>query len=331
MVNEREFEGKDLEEALHTAAEALGIDEPDLDYKIIEQGRRGLFGVGAKSVRIAVMPPLAAPPDPLAAAELLGSVDQGQRKRRDSNRGPRREGKRERKPDQKREGKRERKPDPKREGTRERKSDPKRESRRGPKRERRREPRRESRPRPRPKTTATGEPLPLAPHSAEVEGTLQQMLGMMGMDVQALAVGSDNGVAIELDGKDRKLLTQKDGELINALQFLINRMARRAWPEAGRIHLSCDGHRKERDDDLVELTREVAHQVKRTGKSKRLHPMNAYERRLVHLTVREFDQLGSRSEGNGHLKRVKIYRQAVKAEVETEPEAEAEPEVKAEV
>jgi spoIIIJ-associated protein len=100
-------------------------------------------------------------------------------------------------------------------------------------------------------------------------------------------------------------------------------MARRAWPEAGRIHLACDGHRKERDDDLVELTREVAQQVKRTGKTKRLHPMNAYERRLVHLTVREFDQLGSRSEGSGHLKRVKVYRQAEQAEVEAEVEVKA--------
>jgi spoIIIJ-associated protein len=98
------------------------------------------------------------------------------------------------------------------------------------------------------------------------------------------------------------------------LQFLINRMARRAWPEVARIHLTCDGHRKERDDDLVELTREVAQQVKRTGRAKRLHPMNAYERRLVHLTVREFEKLGSQSEGSGHLKRVKIYRQAPKAE-----------------
>jgi spoIIIJ-associated protein len=292
MVKEREFEGKDLEEALHTAAEALGIDEPELDYKIIEQGRRGLFGVGAKSVRICVMPPLAAPPDPMDAAELLGAVGQGQRKKRDGKRGPKREAKREHKPDQKRE------------------------PRRGPKRDRQRQPRREAKPQPRsrPKPEPTGEPLPLAPHSAEVEGTLQQMLEMMGMDVKAVAVGSDDGVAIELGGKDRKLLTQKDGELIHALQFLVNRMARRAWPEAGRIHLTCDGHRKRRDDDLVELTREVSQQVKRTGRTKRLHPMNAYERRLVHLTVREFDQLGSRSEGNGHLKRVKIYRQAQRAE-----------------
>jgi len=289
MVKEREFEGKDLEEALHSAAEALGIDEPEVDYKIIEQGRRGLFGVGARSVRICVMPPLA-PPDPMDATELLGSVEQAKRKKRDENRGPKRE--------------------PRRETKRERKPDQKREPRRGQRRDRGREPRRDAKPKPKP----TGEPLPLAPHSGDVERTLQQMLEMMGMEVQATAVGSDNGVTIELDGKDRKLLTQKDGELLNALQFLLNRMARRSWPEAGRIHLTCDGHRKKRDEDLVELTREVAQQVKRTGRTKRLHPMNAYERRLVHLTVREFDKLGSRSEGNGHLKRVKIYRQAPRAE-----------------
>ena len=98
-------------------------------------------------------------------------------------------------------------------------------------------------------------------------------------------------------------------------------MARRAWPEAGRIHLACDGHHKERDDDLVDLTREVAQQVTSTGRTKRLHPMNAYERRLVHLTVREFEQLGSRSEGSGHLKRVKIYLQAPQAESGADPEA----------
>ena len=97
--------------------------------------------------------------------------------------------------------------------------------------------------------------------------------------------------------------------MISSLQFLLNRMARRAWPGAGRIHLSCDGDRKHRDDELLELTREVIQQVASTGKTKRLHPMNAYERRLVHIAVREHGGLGSRSEGNGYLKRVRIYKQ----------------------
>ena len=74
--------------------------------------------------------------------------------------------------------------------------------------------------------------------------------------------------------------------------------------------LTCDGERSaRRDDELVQQTREVAEEVRRTGRAKRLAPMNAYERRLVHLTVREFERLGSRSEGNGHLKRVKVFRQ----------------------
>ena len=43
--------------------------------------------------------------------------------------------------------------------------------------------------------------------------------------------------------------------------------------------------------------------------TKHLHPMNAYERRLVHITIRKYRDLGSRSEGDGALKKVRIYKQ----------------------
>jgi spoIIIJ-associated protein len=72
--------------------------------------------------------------------------------------------------------------------------------------------------------------------------------------------------------------------------------------------LACEGDVKRRDDELIELTREVARQVARTGKTKKLHPMNSYERRLVHLTVREFAGLSSCSDGTGALKRVRISK-----------------------
>jgi len=146
--------------------------------------------------------------------------------------------------------------------------------------------------------------------AAEIIGTLQRMLDLMGLEVAAQRSASGNGIVIALDGPDRKTLTQKDGDVLYALQFLLNRMSRRAWPDAGPIQLSCNGEERIRDDgEVIRLTREVAEQVRRTGRTKRLHPMNAYERRLVHLTVREYDHLGSRSEGSGHLKRVKIFKQ----------------------
>ncbi len=236
MDNHREFEGKDLEDVLQAASTSLGIAEPELDYEIVEQGRRGLFGLGAKSVRIRVMPP-------------VGEAMKGEAPHRRRSRGDRR------------------------------KTEDKK-----------------------PAATAS------SPDAEDVQLTVQKMLDLMGMKIKVLAQPADSGLHVHLEGPDRKMLTQKDGELITALQFLLNRMAHRAWPEAGRINLTCNGQRKRRNEDLSVLAREAAQQVAATGRAKRLRPMNAYERRLVHIAVREFGELGSRSEGNGYLKRVKIYK-----------------------
>jgi spoIIIJ-associated protein len=248
MGREREFEGKDLEEALLAASEKLGIPEPELDYRIVEQGRRGLMGLGARNVRISVMPPV--------GEESVGQPPEQQRRR------PRR-------------------------------------SRRGRGRRSGRSGKRRSGGKSGPPPTEEAE---------DVKNTLQKMMDLVGLDLDTRLDTAENGLNLHLEGPDRKILYQKDGELISALQFLLNRMAHRAWPGVGRIHLTSDGRRRRRDDELIELAKEVAQQVASTGQPKHLHPMNAYERRLVHIAVREFTELGSRSEGGGYMKRVKIYK-----------------------
>ncbi len=241
MPSDQVFEGRELAEALAAAAAATGVPEADLHYQIVEQGRRGLFGLGAKSVRIRIVESV-----PATEAPALP-----------------------------------------------------------PPRSRRPEPRTPTAaPREVPSQTAA-----VSGEAAGVAGTLQRMIDLMGLDVRVQAEPIDGGLDLVLTGADRKMLTQKDGELLSALQFLINRMARRSWPDVGRIQVSVDGKRPRRDVDILDQIREVAEQVARTGKPSRLQPMNAYERRLVHLTVREFEGLGSRSEGSGHLKRVSIFKQ----------------------
>ena len=104
------------------------------------------------------------------------------------------------------------------------------------------------------------------------------------------------------------MLTSRNAELLSALQFLLSRMARRSWPDVGRIHVGCDGQTRRRDEELIALAKRVAKQVSSTGKTKMLQLMNAYERRLVHITVREFSGLTSSSDGSGALKRVRISK-----------------------
>jgi spoIIIJ-associated protein len=267
---DKEFEGKDLKQVLENASAKLGIAEPDLDYEIIEPGRRGLFGVGAKSIRIRVMPPI-------DADQLLG-VPQP---------------KRQAPPQQARQARQETKERPRRSRRPKRGGGAK--SAGGP-----REPRKERK---------AGPPTPSP--DAEVTSigeTVSKMLELTELELTATSVVSDSGTMVELSGPDTKLLVERDGALMSAIQFLLNRMARRTWPGTNRIQVSCEGHKKERDDDLVERTRAAAEQVLESGEPRRLPEMNAYERRLVHITVREYEALGSRSEGNGHQKRVRIYK-----------------------
>jgi spoIIIJ-associated protein len=64
----REFEGDDLEDALRSAAEALGSPADALDFEVLEDGRRGVFGLGARQARIAVRVP--EPPSRPAPASI---------------------------------------------------------------------------------------------------------------------------------------------------------------------------------------------------------------------------------------------------------------------
>jgi spoIIIJ-associated protein len=70
----------------------------------------------------------------------------------------------------------------------------------------------------------------------------------------------------------------------------------------------CRGFRSERDDELVGMVREAAAQVARSGQPHRLHAMNPYERRVVHMTVRELPGLTTVSEGEGFMKRIRVEK-----------------------
>lgn len=269
MSTNRIFEGKDLAEALAEASTRLSIAEPDLDYEIIEQGRRGLFGLGAKSVQIRVMPPIDAETRAAGHGELAGQLSQGRGRRR-SGRGNDPAARR-----------------PARAARKESSDEPVGER---PRRER--------------------EPAPEVSQESvdQVQASIEKMVGLLGLDLGVRAKGVAGGTEVELDGPDRELLTGDDAETIDAWQFLLNRMSRRAWPEAGRIHIYCNGHRQTRDEDLLALARETVERVLQDGHAKRLRPMNSYERRLVHMTVRKMRGVDSRSEGEGALKRVRVFK-----------------------
>ncbi|HEX6853048.1 MAG TPA: Jag N-terminal domain-containing protein [Candidatus Polarisedimenticolaceae bacterium] len=226
-MNAREFEGNDLDEALGAASSALGRPVDELAWELVDEGRRGVFGLGARQVRVRV-----------ATGETHAT----------------------------------------------------------------------SVPPAEPTSIAAPAPAPRVSPPAGLESTANRMLSLMGLRASASAVAHASGWTLRIDGPDLKPLLRNDGEVLEALEFLLQRMGRRSWPEAGSVRVECAGFRDRRDEELVALARETALAVSRTGKSEVLDELNPYERRLVHLTVRETQGVVSRSEGEGFLKRVRIER-----------------------
>jgi len=102
--------------------------------------------------------------------------------------------------------------------------------------------------------------------------------------------------ALAIAGGKLNHLVGARGEVLDALQELTRLAVQTSLDERSRLMLDIDGFRSDKKEELAKLAKEVAEEVKSTGESVKLRPMNAFERKVVHDTIQEFG-LTSESEG----------------------------------
>lgn len=113
-------------------------------------------------------------------------------------------------------------------------------------------------------------------------------------------------VNVLLDGKDVAYLVGKHGEVLNALQYLINIMAGRRFNNGVRVTLDGNDFRRRREDQLTQLAKNIADQVKERGEEAVLDALPAFERRIVHKALSEYEGISTYSEGEEPNRRVVI-------------------------
>lgn len=136
---------------------------------------------------------------------------------------------------------------------------------------------------------------------------LRELLDSAGMDVN-VALGDINGryVSLKLDGKDAAYLVGKHGEVLNALQYLVNVVAHRRIGTEARATLDGNDYRKRREDVLTQMASSIAAQVKDRGEEAVLDALPAFERRIVHKALQEIEGVVTYSEGEEPNRRVVI-------------------------
>jgi spoIIIJ-associated protein len=142
--------------------------------------------------------------------------------------------------------------------------------------------------------------LPLA------QEMLEQLLLKMQEPGKVSVHQEDDRIALRIETEDAGLLIGKQGQTLDALQYLITKMLAKKSRRKVRIAIDVEAYRARHNESLAHMALKYGEKVKRTGKSVTLNPMNPYDRRIVHLALQGDKDLKTMSRGEGLYKKVVI-------------------------
>jgi spoIIIJ-associated protein len=140
------------------------------------------------------------------------------------------------------------------------------------------------------------------------QGALEGILSRIGVSYSVTArPGPDPGsVLLEVSGDSSGLLIGRRGQTLDALEYVVNRIVGRDDQSTGRVMIDVEHYRERRYDHLTELARRLGEKAKQSGRPVTLDPMSARDRRVVHLALQDDPAIATRSEGDGHFRKVII-------------------------
>ena len=120
---------------------------------------------------------------------------------------------------------------------------------------------------------------------------------------------AEDGPCLQIHSSESELIIGKDGERLDDIQYLVNRILARQQKDAPRIKVDCEHYRSMREDEMTKEVQEIAARVKESGQSHQMRPLNAYYRRLVHNALVGDDEIVTSSPNSkDRLKRITISK-----------------------
>jgi spoIIIJ-associated protein len=116
----------------------------------------------------------------------------------------------------------------------------------------------------------------------------------------------NDDVLFELTGDSNGVLIGRRGQMLDALEYLLNRVAARDEGASTRILVDSENYRARRREALEDMARRMGEQAKKKQKTVTLNPMSPRDRRIVHLILQEDEALVTKSSGKGYFRKLII-------------------------
>ena len=118
--------------------------------------------------------------------------------------------------------------------------------------------------------------------------------------------GDEGELILDITGDDLAVLIGRHGRTLDALQFLISSITSRIVGHRYPIVVDVEGYKGRQRQKIEDIALNAADRAVSQDRSVKLRPMTPYERRIVHITLRNDDRVETVSEGEGRARRVVI-------------------------
>ena len=131
----------------------------------------------------------------------------------------------------------------------------------------------------------------------------------LGFDLSVSAEWTDEGCVINLSGEDAHFALAENGEMLDALEVVLFQAYGRELDREHRFVVDAEGFRQTRKAELHAMARFAADQVRKNGRAFTFGVLNATERRIIHTTLQQEDDLITESVGDGRDRRLQVRLQ----------------------
>jgi spoIIIJ-associated protein len=159
------------------------------------------------------------------------------------------------------------------------------------------------------KENSEGQPFDSLPDDSVEVGRLilRRIVDAITADANISVEEDADRLCYKVNGGNAGILIGKRGQTLDAIQTIVEKVVNKRNQNRIRVLVDIEGYLEARKENLESMAIRLAEKSKKIGRPISLGQMNAYDRRIVHIALKDFPEVLTRSRGEGRLRKLVIF------------------------
>ena len=136
---------------------------------------------------------------------------------------------------------------------------------------------------------------------------LRRIIDLISSDATISVDKSPDRILYRVNGGNSAIIIGKHGQTLEAIQYIVEKCTNKKTEQRVRVYVDVNGYLEKRKANLEGLAVRLAEKSKNNGKPVTVGKMNAYDRRIVHLALKDNTDVRTQSIGNGSIRKLMIF------------------------